>query len=121
MNIVGNMNELNGFYFWENLDRKKGKFTIKNLAEQTGIPYSRLKNQRSDTALPKIEDAYLLAKAIGVSVDYLLTGEEATQTYPPRIQAIIEILLDDENKLNAVCTLLQIPTEEAGISGTKAV
>lgn len=111
-------------FFWNNVQSCLKGRTFKSVCSDAGLNYLSIANRKSGKtpSLPRLESAYAIAKTLGVSIEFLLTGEEpAKQGYPPRIQAIIEILLDDENKLNAVCTLLQIPTEEAGISGTKAV
>lgn len=110
--------------FWSNVQSSLKGRTFKSVCSEAGLNYLSIANRKSGKApsLPRLESAYALAKVLGVSMEYLMTGEEpCRQSYPPRIQAVIEILIDDESKLNAVCTLLQIPTEEAGTSGTRAV
>lgn len=111
-------------FFWNNVQSCLKGRTFKSVCSDAGLNYLSIANRKSGKtpSLPRLESAYAIAKTLGVSMEFLLTGKDPErQEYPPRIQAIIEILLDDESKLNAVCTLLQIPTEEAGISGTKAV
>lgn len=115
------MTEFDGFTFWKRFDALKPQCDLKEFVKNNNLDYVRITNQRSDCRIPKTNDLYAISKALNVSMEYLLTGEGSNQIYPPRIQAVIEILIDDESKLNAVCTLLQIPTEEAGTSGTRAV
>lgn len=111
-------------FFWINVQSCLKGRTFKSVCSDAGLNYLSIANRKSGKtpSLPRLESAYAIAKELGVSVEYLLTGEDIRhQAYPPRIQAVVDILMKDETKLTAVCTLLQIPTEEAGISGTKAV
>ena len=50
---------------------------VKELAEKTGINKSTLDNYlRDKNSLPTAENAVKIAKVLGVSVEYLVTGEE---------------------------------------------
>lgn len=116
--------EIDAYSYWKRVDilLEKKNIQIIEFCKQHGINYNTFKGNRSALRLCNTKETYVVAKELGVSVEYLLTGKDTKiQTYPPRIQAVVDILMKDETKLTAVCTLLQIPTEEAGISGTKAV
>jgi len=60
--------------------------SLKVLAAKAGIPYpSLLTYTKKKAVLPRVDVAYKLAKALNVSVEYLLTGKERidknTKTY----------------------------------------
>lgn len=107
------MNEFDGFMFWKRFDSLRPQGDLKEFVREHGLDYVRVTNQRSDCRMPKINDLYAIAQSLNVSIEYLLTGKDTKlQAYPPRIQAVVDILLEDDTKLNAVCTLLQIPAEK---------
>lgn len=83
------MSEDKAYEFWKNFDKAIGKIAIKDFAVKNGFDYIRIINQRSDCRLPKLEDAYALASALGVSVEYLLTGQGDS---PPRNTANDDII-----------------------------
>lgn len=45
------------------------------LGEQAGLPYSSIQNYAADKQLPGAEALIKIRRAIGVSIDWLLTGE----------------------------------------------
>lgn len=69
------MNKINPDNFWNRLDFKRGKTTLKSLTEFLGIEYETIRVQRTRHRFPKPEYMYLLAQSLDVSVDYLLTGK----------------------------------------------
>jgi transcriptional regulator with XRE-family HTH domain len=89
------MEQENGFEFWKRVDelRARSRYTtMKDLAEDSGLDYVHVKNQRSDNRLPKIEDACKLSKALYTSVEFLVTGEDPA-TLPDHIRDIVNRLL----------------------------
>ena len=61
------------YMFWKRFDRLKRE-PLKDICSRHGIRYDRLLHNRSDCRLPKAEDLFALSNAVGVSVEYLLTG-----------------------------------------------
>lgn len=51
--------------------------SIKSLAEMTGINYRTLQNQMSRDISPDVYTSVKIAKALGTSVEFLVTGEES--------------------------------------------
>lgn len=85
---------MTGYDFWKNVDAKMKLPSLKELAKTYNLDYVRIVNQRSDCRIPKLEDAFSLSKALGVSIEYLLTGEEINiSPYPPRIDKIARHLM----------------------------
>ena len=53
--------------------------TIQNYLDidnESKLNYKTIKTQRSNNTLPNGEDLYSIAKAVGVSMEFLLTGEK---------------------------------------------
>ena len=95
---------MDAYAFWCNLDRILGKQTLKSISEKAGLNYRTIKNQRSAVRLPSLSDAYVLASALGVSIECLVTGKER-DSFPPRIQTIaIRCLSASEEDLAPVWT-----------------
>ena len=115
--------EIDAYSYWKRVDilLEKKNIQIIEFCKQHGINYNTFKGNRSALRLCNTKETYVVAKELGVSVEYLLTGKDTKlQTYPPRIQAVVDILLKDDTKLNAVCTLLQIPAEKDQYSSYSA-
>ena len=51
------------------------------LAEETGIGLSTINNWFSKNRYPMVNTALKIARALGVSIDYLMTGEEPGLTF----------------------------------------
>ena len=78
-----------GFEYWKRVDGLNRLDSVKELAIQSGLDYVRIVNQRSDCRLPKCEDVLIMAQYLGVSMEYLLTGEsEQMPALSPRVQAL---------------------------------
>ena len=65
-------------YFWQRVKQslKELKVTQRELAEYLGIPIRTMENWMSRGIYPLVSDGYRIAKYLGVSVEYLLTGRE---------------------------------------------
>lgn len=109
------MNEINADNFWNRLDFKRGKTTLKSLTESLGIEYETIRVQRTRHRFPKPEYMYLLAQSLDVSVDYLLTGKsEQKKSYSKRIEYIADklSLISDQNLLLIENTIALMPIED---------
>ena len=65
--------------FWERFETqmKVLSLTKKEVAALVGISYGTFVNYSTNNRIPKTEEAVRIAKAIGTSVEYLVSGEEA--------------------------------------------
>lgn len=99
----------NGYYYWKRVDGLFPSGAIKELSAMTGIDYVRLINQRSDCRMPKVEDIYLMSKALKTSIEYLVTGEDKQQdatSLSKDIQEVVDVLMLSPSKLASVRVLL---------------
>ena len=64
--------------FWKrvNDEIKARKLSRKRFAELTGIPYNTFKSWHYYQRSVEVETAFDIAKALGVSLEYLITGHE---------------------------------------------
>ncbi|WP_049784655.1 helix-turn-helix domain-containing protein [Sediminispirochaeta smaragdinae] len=63
-------------------------FTAKELGKKTGINYRTIEIWMSAKAsIPRSDRAVLLAKALGVSVEYLISGEESKDILGAQLNA----------------------------------
>lgn len=67
--------------FWDNvrLLLSQQKILQKDFAEQMGYNVSTLKNQMTRNISPDVYTAVKIAKALGTSVEFLVTGEESNK------------------------------------------
>lgn len=109
---------MDAYGFWKRIDEKNPFPTLIRLVEECGIDYRRVKKNRSDSRLPNIEDAYLLASHTGASIEYLLTGKEeriisiADEVYEYMQTEMPSLLEDIMRKISL--------KKEAGFSGNRA-
>lgn len=109
------------YMFWKRFDRLKSE-SLKDICARQGIRYDRLLHNRSDCRLPKAEDLVALGDAVGVSIEYLLTGRHH---YSARIRRIADHLTDQgEDALGEVERLLGLDSaceaDESGETGTQS-
>ena len=73
-----------------------------------------MKQQRSDSRIPKAEDVLTLAKVLHTSVEYLLTGKGEAPAYPPRIKSIADHLCTiSDHDLDTVETMVMaLPSKQ---------
>ena len=58
--------------------------TVKELSARTGIPIATLDCYLGTRAnVPSVDSAFKIARALQVSVEYLLVGEETSMEHPP--------------------------------------
>jgi len=75
---------------------------VKELSAKTGIKKHTLDNYlNTHNSLPNVEAAVKIARALGVSVEYLVTGTEGkTKKIQPPISLDMRVLIDIADKLS---------------------
>ena len=74
----------------------------KELGAKTGLSLKTIENYlKKDSSVPSADKAYLIAQALGVSVEYLITGKKTKKTEPPAIQPKNKEVIDTLSKLNS--------------------
>lgn len=68
--------------FWNRFDSLRGSRTVKNIAESIGEEYELIRVQRTRMRTPKLHIAVKLAKEIGSTVEYLVTGGDPDIGFP---------------------------------------
>ena len=80
---------------------------IKELSDKIGIPYSTILSYVcSKSSLPKVDVAYKIAEALGVTVEFLMTGKQSDNykkslsltcreliSLPPDIVSSVQIII----------------------------
>lgn len=102
--------------FWNNVQANLNGKTFKSVCEEAGLNYLSVANRKSGKtpSLPRLESAYLLAKTLGVSIEYLLTGEK-TDTIADRVHAYML-----ENMPGTLQDILGKIEKKDGSSGRRA-
>lgn len=75
----------------------------------TKIPRGRFYSwfEPDRNSIPNAHDAYTIAKALGTTVEYLVTGEAPKTWFPPKIATIIEDLkMLDDGQLSTVGAMI---------------
>lgn len=67
--------EYSAYKFWERVDTKRGKTTLSEIAEKTGVKEQRIAHLRSEVRYPKLEDCILIAGVLSTSLEYLVYGD----------------------------------------------
>jgi len=100
--------------FWERLDDLTEK-TIprKELADKVGISVGTIAAWKARRNYPTADVAAKISKALGVTVEYLINGEELKYWYPSNISDIVEDLkiIDDDSALDPIRTLAHTAAE----------
>jgi len=80
----------------EVIERIKSHLSAKEL-ESIGIAQSTVSNWKTRNTIPKSEDLYKISQAIGVSMEYLLTGNDEKELSPDKIELLknYDLLSDD--------------------------
>jgi transcriptional regulator with XRE-family HTH domain len=84
---------MNGNFFWEmaDLEVKKQKTSFEWLYQKTKTAKGTFSSWKTRNALPRADVAFKIAEALGVTVEYLLTGrEQAKPVSNMPVHAIIE-------------------------------
>lgn len=67
---------LDGYRFWQNVDRVNPYRSARAMAKEAGIDYKHMTQQRADSTVPKGADLLKISRAMHVSIESLLTGED---------------------------------------------
>ena len=105
------------YFFWDNVDNALGHQSLATMAREVGLNYKTLKNQRSLQRLPGLEDSYLIAQHLGVSLEYLITGKDSRpespgdklynallEQAPAVLQGLIETYIEKKDTSSATTT-----------------
>ena len=86
------MKLFDGNEFWQNLSDELDRRGLNNmkLAEKAGLAYRTITTQRNRHTIPGAEQLYRMSVALGVTMEFLLTGQDTDIATPPRIMRIIE-------------------------------
>lgn len=94
------------------LAKQKGTTIEGILASAGAIPLNTYNGWRKRNILPRADECLVLAKALGTSVEFLVTGKER-DSFPPRIQTIaIRCLSASEEDLALIERVLRIEAEK---------
>ena len=66
---------------WQRIDELRGRMSIRELAEATGLKEGSLQTTRAMKSLPKLQMLYPIAQVLKTSIDYLYTGKEPIDNY----------------------------------------
>jgi transcriptional regulator with XRE-family HTH domain len=109
---------MNAEFFWKIVKKEveRQKTSFEWLYRKTGIPKGTFSSWKSRNLMPRANDAFKIAGALGVSVEYLLTGTESGAVSNPRIQEILtKIIIFDTNDLEAVSSLVNAMAGRYGV------
>lgn len=96
-----------GFNFWRNVDAARGNKTMKEVSDAAGIGYQLIKAQRSDNTLPRIDNAFNIARALNTTCEFLMTGKAHTEDeYSDYIPFIRKLEVEDPEKLRVIREML---------------
>lgn len=70
---------------WNRIDELKGKTSLKELAEKSGLNGSSLQVMKSKDSLPSMNVVYPIAQTLGTTVEYLYTGTEGNNWKEDRV------------------------------------
>lgn len=102
--------------FWKRVDGLRGQISLKELAEMTGIRYTRIRDSRSLCRAPSIYDAIKISETLGVSITYLATGKDSPMLTPEMIfvrdnkaaRLLIRKMMDNSTLLEALSTVVTL-------------
>lgn len=78
---------------------KKQNGTLRSFIEGLGINYDSYNGLKRYNNLPRADEAYKIASALGVSVDYLVSGSDS-DTYKAKYESLIKDIKDFAAKID---------------------
>jgi transcriptional regulator with XRE-family HTH domain len=82
------------------LVKERTKLTLRDFIESLGINYETYNSTRRYHNLPRADESVKIAQALGVSVEYLVTGTEPGNAAPvEKIQSLARQILDETGKI----------------------
>lgn len=80
--------------FWSRVESQLSGKSLRALCAEAGLNYHSIRNRKSGAvySLPRIETGYQIAQALGVSLEFLITGKDTRpQSIGDRLyQALLE-------------------------------
>lgn len=104
-----------GYEFWKIVDKLRGDTGLIEFADNVGINYRTMLNQRSENRIPKKEQLIKIADKYGVSVGYLLGTEQNNTIITPEMafvrdneaaRMLIKKFMDNPSLLEHVSALV---------------
>lgn len=101
-----------GYELWKRVDALRKNISLSQICKETGLNYSRVKENRSDNRLPNLEDAYMFARYLGCSMEYLLSGKDNSASPEADFvmsnesaRLLIRRIMDDPRLLDALAAV----------------
>jgi transcriptional regulator with XRE-family HTH domain len=101
--------------FWERVLALvvKQETTFRYLAEKIGVSETTMSGWKRTNVLPRADHSVAIASALGVSVEYLVTGKESGSRYDaalaarPDLRSIVDALFSlDRAQITAIDTIV---------------
>lgn len=117
------------FEFWNRVDLLRKDMQLQDLARMAGISYKTLTNQRVEHRYPKAEDMKNIARVLGTTQEFLMTGEnryrkeERSSTLSPealavekddRLKALVRACLRDPRLLEIISAVIESSEKTLG-------
>jgi transcriptional regulator with XRE-family HTH domain len=103
---------MNGYFFWKMVKEEviAQKTSFEWLYRATKIAKGTMASWKNRNVIPRADDAFHIADALGVSVEYLLTGMEPAQHQgDQRLRQIVETIIPfDTYDLDTAQGILQM-------------
>jgi len=107
--------------FWDNVNNliKHQRTTQEWVASHTQIKYQTLRGWITKGILPRADEAIMIARVLGTTVEFLYDGADTSRSYPDRISDIVEDLkvIKEESALDPIRSLAHIAAERARTKG----
>jgi len=98
--------------FWNRFDSLRNGRTVKDIANSIGVEYELIRVQRTRYRIPKASIVVLLARELGTTTEFLVTGENNDQL-PSYLRAIVNrLLIADEVDVQMVQRILKIENND---------
>jgi len=105
---------MNADFFWKMVKKEveRQKTSFEWLYIKTNIPKGTFSSWKSRNTIPRADEAYLIAQALNVSVEYLVTGKDnINNPSNPVLNEIIEkAALLDTSDLQVILAAVQAMT-----------
>lgn len=111
---------VDAFGFWKRVDELKKGMSLSELSELANIKYQQVRHLRSENRYPKANEIYDIAKILGSSSDYLISGEDEKSVKDedllfvrdnPLCRKIVRFLMEDERLLEVVGAFVESACE----------
>lgn len=69
------------YQFWKRVDELRGQTKVKQMCEDLGIKYTRVRDNRSENRYPSKDDMMAIASYLDTTLDYLIRGETNSDSF----------------------------------------